>query len=54
MDFKINSEEWKIKPVTGWSGGDFNIKLTENDTFVITVDRDDGTVVTCEYQRAAK
>lgn len=52
--YSVNFAGKTIKPVTMWVGGDFYVELTEQDTLLITLERYDDTVVTCEYSRAAE
>lgn len=52
--YDVNYAGKTIEPVTTWVGGDFYVELTEQDTLLITLERYDDTVVTCEYSRAAE
>ncbi len=50
--FEVNYAEQALEPDTEHHGiGDFYIELTEKDTLLVTLKRNDGAVDTCEYQR---
>ena len=47
----VSYAEQTLAPVTSYVGGDFYLSMTDRGTLLITVERFDDTVVTCEYQR---
>lgn len=50
--FEVNYAEQALEPDTEhYNIGDFYIELTEKDTLLVTLKRNDGAVDTCEYQR---
>ena len=52
--YDVNYAGKTIEPVTTWVGGDFYVELTPQDTLLVTLERYDGAVVTCQYSRAAE
>ena len=52
--YDVNYAGKTIEPVTTWIGGDFYVALTPQDTLLVTLERYDGAVVTCQYSRAAE
>ena len=52
--YDVNYAGKTIEPVPTWVGGDFYVELPPQATLLVTLERYDGAVVTCQYSRAAE